>query len=146
MPSKPRPGEYERRAAELDRFRVDTLRAPERFADTTASDEEALRLGYGKDLAQVGAKSVTVMLRLSASCAGWSDPPTAAEFHDAVRAPEPTARQRAILAAFAREANWHDLIAAWAERAYTIRELVTALHRAGHAKCRAARWINGWAR
>ncbi len=141
-----RPGEYERRDAEFDRFRVDTLRAPERFADTIASDEETLRLGYGKDLTQVAAKSVTIMLRLSASCAGWRDPPTAAEFHDALRAPEPTVRQRAILAAFAREADWRDLIAAWAERAYTIRELVTALHRAGHAKCRAARWINGWAR
>ena len=128
-----RPGEYERRDAEFDRFRVDTLRAPERFADTIASDEETLRLGYGKDLTQVAAKSVTIMLRLSASCAGWRDPPTAAEFHDALRAPEPTVRQRAILVAFAREADWRDLIAAWAERAYTIRELVTALHRVGHA-------------
>ena len=138
-------GEYERRDAEFDRFRVYTLRAPERFADTVASDEETLRLGGGNDLRHVGPNSVTIMLRLSTSCAGWRDPPTAAEFHDAVRAPEPTARQRAILGAFAREADWRELIAAWAERAYTIRELVTALHRAGHAKCRAARWINGWA-
>ena len=138
-------GEYERRDAEFDRFRVYTLRAPERFADTVASDEETLRLGGGNDLRHVGPNSVTIMLRLSTSCAGWTDPPTAAEFHDAVRAPEPTARQRAILGAFAREADWRELIAAWAERAYTIRELVTALHRAGHAKCRAACWINGWA-
>ena len=100
-PGARRPGEYERRDAEFDRFRVDTLRAPERFADAIASDEETLRLGYSKDLVQVGAKSVAIMLRLSASCAGWKDPPTAAEFHDAVRAPEPTVRQRAILAAFA---------------------------------------------
>jgi hypothetical protein len=39
-------GEYERRDAEFDRLRVDTLRAPERFADTIASDEETL--GYSK--------------------------------------------------------------------------------------------------
>ena len=140
------PGEYERRATEFDRFRIDTLREPEHFADTAANDEETLRLGHGNDLTQVGPKSVTVMLRLSASCAGWRDPPTAAEFHDAIQAPEPNARQRAILGAFAREADWRELITAWAERAYTIRELVTALHRAGHAQCHAAHWINGWAR
>ena len=61
------PGEYERRATEFDRFRIDTLREPEHFADTAANDEETLRLGHGNDLTQVGPKSVTVMLRLSAS-------------------------------------------------------------------------------
>lgn len=140
------PGEYERRATEFDRFHIDTLQAPEHFADTAANDEETLRLGHGNDLTQVGPKSLTVMLRLSASCTGWRDPPTAAEFHEAIRTPEPNARQRAILGAFAQEADWRELITAWAERAYTIRELVTALHRAGHAQCHAARWINGWAR
>ena len=62
-PGNTTPGEYERRATELDRFRMDTLRAPERFADTMANDEETLRLGHGKDLVQVGPKRVTVMLR-----------------------------------------------------------------------------------
>ena len=138
--------EYERRVAEFDRFRTDTLREPERFADTAPTDTETVRLGYAKDLARVEGKSLTVMLRLSGSCAGWAEPPSAAEFYDAVRASEPTERQRAILGTFAQEAGWHELIAAWAERAYTIRELVTALHRAGHAKCHTARWINGWAR
>lgn len=139
-------GEYERRVAEFDRFRTDTLREPESFADTSPTDTETVRLGYAKDLVRVEAKSLTVMLRLSASCAGWSEPPSAAEFYDAVRASEPTGRQRAILGTFAQEAGWHELIGGWAERAYTIRELVTALHRTGHAKCQAARWINGWAR
>ena len=105
-----------------------------------------LRLGYGKDLEQVGPKSRSVMLRLATSCAGWTVRPTATEFYEAVRAAEPTGRQRAILGTFAQEAEWWELIAAWAERAYTIRQLVTALHRSGHAKCYAARWINGWAR
>ena len=137
-------GEYASRAPELERAQIHTLRAPERFADTTSTDEECLRLGYGKDLEQVGPKSRTVMLRLATSCAGWTARPTAAEFYEAVRAAKPTGRQSAILGTFAQEALWWELIAAWAERAYTIRQLVTALHRAGHAKCYAARWINGW--
>ena len=139
-------GEYDRRADEFDRFRVDTLLPPEHFADTAPTDEETLRLGSARDLVQVGAESAVVALRLSASCSGWEDPPTAAEFHGALVAPTPSRRQRAILGTFAQEADWRELIAAWAERAYTIRGLVAALHRAGHARCRAARWINGWAR
>ena len=144
---EPKPlGEYASRAPELERARVHTLRAPERFPDATSTDEQCLRLGYGKDLEQVGPKSRSVMLRLATSCAGWTVRPTATEFYEAVRAAEPTGRQRAILGTFAQEAEWWELIAAWAERAYTIRQLVTALHRSGHAKCYAARWINGWAR
>ena len=60
-----RPGEYERRDPEFDRFRVDTLRAPARFSDTIASDEETVRLGIGGDLLQVGPNSLTVALRLA---------------------------------------------------------------------------------
>ena len=143
---EPKPlGEYASRAPELERARIHTLRVPERFPDATSTDEECLRLGYGKDLEQVGPKSRSVMLRLGTSCAGWTVRPTATEFYEAVRAAEPTGRQRAILGTFAQEAEWWELIAAWAERAYTIRQLVTALHRSGHAKCYAARWINGWA-
>ena len=61
------PLQYERRVAEFDRFRTDTLREPKRFADTVPTDTETVRLGYAKDLARVEAKSLTVMLRLSAS-------------------------------------------------------------------------------
>ena len=139
-------GEYDRRATEFDRFRIETLLPAKRFAATVATDEETLRLGNSSDLAEVGAKSVTIMLQLAGTCAGWKKPPTGEEFHIAVRARRPNARQRAILGAFAQEVGLHDLIAAWAERAFTIRELVAALHRSGRARCRAARWINGWAR
>ena len=70
--------------------------APERFADTAPTDTETVRLGYAKDLARVETKSLTVMLRLSASCAGWAAPPSAAEFYEAVRASDAIANRRRL--------------------------------------------------
>ena len=58
-----------------------------------------------------------------------------------IRAVEPNERQRAIVGVFARESNWQKLMAAWAERAYTLRELAGALHRCGHARSPAARYF-----
>ena len=136
--------EYYARLAEMDEFRIETLREPGGFANAAPTEDETLRLGNAKDMARTGPNSLTVMLRLASSCAGWPKRPTAREFYDAIRVDKPTQRQRAIVGTFAQEADWQELIAAWAERAYTLRELVTALHRSGHAKCYAARWLNGW--
>ena len=62
-----------------------------------------------------------------------------------IRAEKPDLRQRTILHVFSQEAEWQELISAWAEGAYTLCQLVAALHRAGHAQCRAARALNRWA-
>ena len=90
-------------------------------------------------------RSRSVALRFARSCSGWRRRPTAEEFHEAVRAEAPTARQRAILDTWATEAEWEELLAAWTEHAYTFRELATALHRAGLSRCRAAATLNRWA-
>ena len=84
-------------------------------------------------------------MRLGLSCAGWKNRPTSQEFYEAVRTQTQTQRQRLILETWATEARWFELIHAWAEDAYTLRELATALHRAGLARCKAARVLNGWA-
>ncbi len=46
---------------------------------------------------------------------------------------------------WATETHWRELMQAWAEEAYTLQELVAALHRAGLARCRSARVLNRWA-
>lgn len=121
------------------------LRRPEVFADIEPTAEETQRLSRARGPEETGRNSITVELRLARSCAGWSERPKSWEFYDAVRADEPDERQRTILHVFAQEADWHELISAWAEGAYTLRELVAALHRGGHAQCRAARALNRWA-
>ena len=125
--------------------RPPTLRKPEVFADIEPTAHEAQRLSRARGPEETGRNSITVELRLARSCAGWDERPKSWELYDAIRAEKPAGRQRTILHVFAREAEWYELISAWAERAYTLRQLVAALHRAGHAQCRAARALNRWA-
>lgn len=121
------------------------LRSPELFADTEPTAEERRRLSRARGPEETRRNSITVELRLARSCAGWRERPKSRELYDAIRADRPDERQRTILHVFAQEADWHELISAWAEGAYTLRQLVAALHRSGHARCRAARALNRWA-
>ena len=92
---------------------------------------------------RMGPASTAVARRLASSCAGWPERPSAAEFYAAVHAERPDLRQKALLATWAREASYLDIIDAWGEHVYTIRELVTALHKVEglHAFSRF-RWLN----
>ena len=80
------------------------------------------------------------------SCAGWKERPTAGEFYEAVRADEPTDRQKTIIRMWGAEATLEDLVEAWAQHAYTFRQLVRALHRVGFTCGWRIRTINRWAR
>ena len=117
----------------------------ERFPDTEAEPWHGAMIGAPTDPGERGQHSRTVRTRLMLSTAGWKQRPDAAEFYEAVRAEHPTPRQRAILSTWAAEAEWHELLAAWTEHAYTLRELATALHRAELSRCAAAASLNGWA-
>ena len=125
--------------------RPPTLRKPEVFADAGPTAHETQRLSRACGPEETGRGSITVERRLARSCAGWDERPKSGEFYDAIRAERPDRRQRTILRVFSQEAEWHELISAWAEGAYTLRQLVAALHRAGHTQCRAARALNQWA-
>ena len=125
--------------------RPPTLRKPEVFADAGPTAHETQRLSRACGPEETGRGSITVERRLARSCAGWDERPKSGEFYDAIRAEKPDRRQRTLLRVFSQEAEWHELISAWAEGAYTLRQLVAALHRAGHAQCRAARALNRWA-
>ena len=70
--------------------------------------------------------------------------PTPQEFHAALRAADPTARERDILEAWITETTPDEIVAAWAEQVYTLRELVAALHRAGVTRGRWTRKLNRW--
>ena len=115
------------------------------FADAGPTAHETQRLSRACGPEETGRGSITVERRLARSCAGWDERPKSGEFYDAIRAEKPDRRQRTILRVFSQEAEWHELISAWAEGAYTLRQLVAALHRAGHTQCRAARALNQWA-
>ncbi len=88
--------EHHRRLAELDRFRIETLRETEAFADTAPTEDETRRLGNARSKNETGRNSLTIRMRLASSCAGWAERPTNAEFYDAVRAVAPSERERAI--------------------------------------------------
>ena len=83
------------------------------------------------DPKRTAEKSAAVGFRLGLSCAGWVEQPTTEEFYAAVHTQEPTARQKTIVYGWVLEATDIDLIRAWAERAYSWRTLVRALHKAG---------------
>lgn len=136
--------EIERRLREPDQWAPATLLPPSAFSDEPATDWDFERLEDPN--ARIGRHADAVHFRLMSSCAGWKTRPTASEFYDAVRATRPTARQRAIVSAWGREATFFELLEAWAQRAYTDRELVRALHLAGFDCGERIREINRWAK
>ena len=107
------------------------LLPPERFSETRATADTKAKLKTPNRLDDTGANSATVRRLLSRSCCGWRKPPTAAEFHEALHSDPPTSRQTAILETWAAEADDSELLRAWAEDAYTFRQLARALHRSG---------------
>lgn len=136
-------GEY--RAEWEDPFPTCTLRPPEDFPDHYPSADEVRRLRPGLVAAETGPDSAIVRSLLVKSCAGWHVRPARREFCDAVRATFPTSRQCSLIRTWASEASIAEIIVAWAERAYTIRQLVAALHRAEFAWPERIREINQWA-
>ena len=138
--------EHRRRFTADRRDRVCELLEPEAFGDTEATDDDQRRFGRSRDPRDSRERSLAVRIRLARSCAGWSEPPTSEEFYRAIRAERPDGRQAAILRVWVTETDWQELMQGWAERAYTLRQLVGSLHRAGVHRCRAARILNGWRR
>ena len=71
---------------------------------------------------------------------------TSAEFYDAIHAEMPTKRQRALIRMWTKEARPDEIVMAWAEEVYTVRELIAAIHRAGADHPQVARELNRLAR
>lgn len=108
------------------------LLPPEAFPDAPPTETER-RIFRSVPMGVDARDSPTVWRRLASSCSGWTEPPTPAEFYDAIRAASPTRRQREIVRTWAAEANTGEVIRAWVEGVYTWRQLVRALHRSNAA-------------
>ena len=116
----------------------------ERFSDAYATAEDTKRLCPGIQEDEMGPKSRTVRAVLTSCCAGWVEQPTSRELFDALRTEAPNRRQRSLIDTWGSEATIRDIILAWAERAYTMRQLVAALQRAEFAWPRRIHTINQW--
>lgn len=81
-----------------------------------------------------GRSARAVRTRIARSTAGWAVRPTAGEFHDAIHAARPSARQKAIVGIWAQEAGPREMLMAWTQCAYSWRTLVAAMHRNGFAR------------
>ena len=145
----PQPGPWRRHEREsartLDDWTHDRLMPAEAFDDESATDADLHRLVHEPEPAATGPHSRAVASRMASSGAGCAEPPTGPELYDAIRADRPTDRQKSLLRLWANETEWFELIEAWAERAYTLRQLVGALHRAGITRSRHSRTLNRWA-
>lgn len=84
--------------------------------------------------------------RLASSCAGWKPQPTAEEFYEAVHTRSPNGREKQIIETWLQEATREDLLEAWAENAYTWRELARAIHRSGLEESPRCKELNSLAR
>ena len=95
------------------------------------------------DPERMGPSSMAVARRLASSCAGWPQRPTAPEFYAAIHAQRIDARQQALLATWAEEASYLDIVDAWGEQVYPIRKLVAAFHKVeGLHTFTRFRWLN----
>lgn len=135
--------ERERRRAERNPWRPATLLPPDAFSDRPAAEDVFRRL-YAPGTPR-GRHALAVRLRLASGCAGWKRRPAAEEFYDAVRADRPTERQASIIRMWGTEATTAEIIEAWVQHAYTLRQLVAALHRADFAYAPRIHQLNRWA-
>ena len=79
----------------------------------------------------------TIRGLLGGACAGWRVRPTSVELNRALRADNPTSRQRSMATVLINEASFEELVNAHTEGAFTWRQLARAAARApcrhGHA-------------
>ena len=110
------------------------LGPPEAFGNFQGNERDRNRFGIETPPEKTGPNSAAVSSRIAKSCAGWTRPPTAAEFYEAVHAPEPTERQAGIVGMWICEATMDEILLACAEEAYTLRKLIKAIHRTRNAE------------
>ena len=109
------------------------LGPPQAFGELRGNARDRARFGIATPADRTGPRSATVARRIAKSCAGWNRPPTETEFYEAVHAAEPTERQATIIGMWVCEATMDEILLACAEEAYTLRELIRAIHRTGNA-------------
>ena len=122
-----------------------TLAPIDAFPDEYATADEFAAAGLDADPDATGPRSQTIRGLLGGACAGWRVPPTSIELYDALRADNPTSRQRSIATVLINEASFEELVNAHTEGAFTWRQLARAARRQGAAAPLRIRLINAFA-
>lgn len=130
-----REAELQRRLADEDEDHVERLRAPETFPAEYAPPRPDVP-------GRRGPESSTVDGVLTSGCCGWSRPPSAREFFEAMQADEPTKRQTAVGSAFVDEADIDEILMAHLEGAFTWRQLAALMHRLGRETSPLSTYLN----
>ena len=133
--------ERRRHAAATQPTLAPTDAFPDQYA--TADDLAAVRLDADPDA--TGPHSQTIRGLLGGACAGWRVRPTSVELYDALRADNPTRRQRSIATVLINEASFEELVNAHTEGAFTWRQLARAARRQGAVPPLRIRQINAFA-
>ncbi|MCY4599232.1 MAG: hypothetical protein OXF27_04865, partial [Acidobacteria bacterium] len=92
-----------------------------------------------------GPRSRTIRGLLGGACSGWRVRPISVELYDALRADNPTRRQRAIATVLINEASFEELVNAHTEGGFTWRQLARAARRQGAVPPVRIRQINAFA-
>ena len=82
-----------------------TLAPIDAFPDEYSTADDLAAAGLDADPDATGPRSQTIRGLLGGACAGWRVPPTSIELYDALRADNPTSRQRSIATVPINEAS-----------------------------------------
>ena len=122
-----------------------TLAPIDTFPDEYARADDLAAAGLDTDPDATGPRSQTIRGLLGGACAGWPLRPTSVELYDALRADNPTSRQRSIATVLINEASFEELVNAHTEGAFTWRQLARAAQRQGAVPPLRIRLINAFA-
>ena len=122
-----------------------TLAPIDAFPDEYSTADDLAAVRFDADPGATGPHSQTIRGLLGGACAGWRVRPTSVELYDALRADNPTNRQRSIATVLINEASFEDLVNAHTEGAFTWRQLARAARRQGTVPPRRIRQINAFA-
>ena len=111
------------------------VRNPERFSDAYAPPDPEWPEKRGPEATAIAGL-------LARSCCGWRRRPTSAEFYDAIRAEQPSARQEAIVDVLMFEASEHTMTLAYLQGAFTWRQLARAIAKRPDRSERLAAYVN----
>lgn len=107
----------------------------EQLSDEYTSNEGGVEGERGRQSSAVGSL-------LAGACGGWKQPPDSTEFYEAMRAKEPSRRQRTIAAVLITEGTANDVLLAYLQGAFTWRQLARMMHRRGRYSGHLARYVN----
>lgn len=125
-----------------------TVLPPERFSDEPMPEPQKRRLrrGWYERAKKAGPRNSPIVGgRFAQVCCGWAEPATADELYNAIRAAKPTARERAVFSTWLCESPPHELLEAWADDVYTLRELVSAMYAHGWQTGPRSQYLNNFA-